>query len=115
MSHQLDGKIENLKSRISMIDLFVPATLSEQYNVCGTAGCKCKDEKNPQKHGPYGQLSFYNGRKHTTAFVPKKLFNETKMKVNEYRKFKELMGKLIKLELQRSLDDLALKKTKNKS
>jgi len=110
VSHQLDRKIQSLKDRISKIESFVPATLSEQYNVCGTAGCKCKDEKNPQKHGPYGQLSFYNGPKHTTAFVPKKLLMDTKVKVNSYRKFKELTSKVIALELQRFLHDLAIKK-----
>jgi hypothetical protein len=115
VSHKLDKKIESLKSKMSKIESFMPATLSEQYNVCGTVGCKCKHEKNPQKHGPYGQLSFYNGRKHTTSFVPKKLFNEVKVKTSSYKEFKKLSSQLIELELQRFLDGFALKKAKGKN
>ena len=35
-----------------------PDSINEQYNVCGSPNCKCKDKKNPQKHGPYYYLSF---------------------------------------------------------
>jgi len=41
----------------------------EQYNVCGKPGCHCKDAKNPQKHGPYNQLSFTRRGQGGTRFV----------------------------------------------
>ena len=36
----------------------LPGTLGEHYNVCGKTPCRCKDKVNPQKHGPYYQLSY---------------------------------------------------------
>ena len=45
-----------------------PGSLREQYNVCGKAGCRCKDPKKPQKHGPYYQLSYTWRGKSSTPF-----------------------------------------------
>lgn len=36
----------------------LPGTVGEHYNVCGKTPCRCKDKDNPQKHGPYYQLSY---------------------------------------------------------
>ena len=33
-------------------------TVGVYYNVCGKTPCRCKDKDNPQKHGPYYQLSY---------------------------------------------------------
>ena len=34
-----------------------PGSLSIQYNVCGSPGCRCKADP-PVKHGPYYQVSY---------------------------------------------------------
>ena len=46
-----------------------PGSLSEQYNVCGTAGCRCKDARKPVKHGPYYHLNYTWRGKSRTEFV----------------------------------------------
>ena len=48
--------IEQLKQRLLNLGPVLPGSISEQWNVCGTPGCKCKDPANPEKHGPYYQL-----------------------------------------------------------
>jgi len=52
-------QIEKLKKRLAELGPLHPGSISEQYNVCGTPGCQCKDPKKPRRHGPYYQLSFY--------------------------------------------------------
>ena len=54
-------KAQHLIKRLCSLGPFLPGSISEQWNVCGTPRCKCKDPKRPQKHGPYYQLSFSVG------------------------------------------------------
>jgi len=54
-------QIEKLKKRLAELGPLHPGSISEQYNVCGTPGCQCKDPKKPRRHGPYYQLSLPGG------------------------------------------------------
>jgi Family of unknown function (DUF6788) len=47
----------------------LPGSIKEQYTTCGQPNCRCKDKTNPQKHGPYNQLSFSVKGKSSTMFV----------------------------------------------
>ena len=47
-----------------------PGSLSTQYNVCGTPGCRCKATP-PEKHGPCYQVSFTRKGKSSSKFVRK--------------------------------------------
>ena len=76
---EIEKKIEEIKRELSSIKRMRAGSLSQRYNVCGVKNCKCKasvatwlrwpldfggkDPKNPQKHGPYVQLSFVHQRK----------------------------------------------------
>ena len=51
------GGVMILKSHIG--------SLSRQYNVCSSPGCRCKASP-PRKHGPYYQLSYTRNGKSTT-------------------------------------------------
>ncbi len=64
-------KIEQLKQKLLNLGPVLPGSISEQWNVCGTPGCKCKDPKTPQKHGPYYQLSFSVGGRSSSMFIKK--------------------------------------------
>jgi hypothetical protein len=46
-------------------------SISEQYNVCGTPNCRCKDKVNPRKHGPQKRLSYTHGGRNSTMVVKK--------------------------------------------
>jgi len=60
-----------------------PGSLSEQYNVCGTPDCHCKDPKHPRKHGPYYQLSYTWRGKGSSRFVRPELVAEMRREVGE--------------------------------
>jgi hypothetical protein len=47
----LERQIAKIKQDIDTIGDLCRGSLSEQYNVCGTSGCKCKATP-PEKHGP---------------------------------------------------------------
>lgn len=51
----LQHRIAAIKAEIATLGPLRPGTLSRQYNVCGTAGCWCKDDPD-QRHGPYTRL-----------------------------------------------------------
>jgi uncharacterized protein DUF6788 len=65
----LEARIAKIKQEITSLGTdLLPGILTQQYNVCGKAGCRCKAHP-PQKHGPYYQLSFTRKRKNSTQFV----------------------------------------------
>lgn len=66
---EIGKKIEKIKQALLKFEGMRPGSLSERYNVCGVKKCRCKDPKNPQKHGPYVQLSFVHQGKNKTKFI----------------------------------------------
>lgn len=68
----------------------LPGSISQQFNVCGTPGCKCKTPKNPQKHGPYYQLSFSIKGKSSSFFIKKEMLAEARRRVKRFQDFKQL-------------------------
>ena len=77
-----------------------PGALSEQYNVCGTAGCRCKDANAPKKHGPYYQLSYTHKGKSTTEFVKKPMLKNVREQLRNYAKFRKLTDEWVALSLK---------------
>jgi hypothetical protein len=73
----------------------LPGSISEQRNVCGTPGCRCKDTNNPVKHGPYYQLSFTVGGRSSTMFIKKKDLPEARRRIKRYQQFKALCSNLV--------------------
>ena len=58
----LQHRIAAIKAALATLGPLRPGTLSRQYNVCGTPGCRCKDDP-AHRHGPYHQLSYtWHGR-----------------------------------------------------
>ncbi len=88
-------KIKQLKQKLVNLGAVLPGSISEQWNVCGTPGCKCKDSKNPQKHGPYYQLSFSVGGRSSSMFIKKEDISEARKRVRNYQEFKKLTTELI--------------------
>jgi hypothetical protein len=89
-----ETKIMRLKKQIFELGPMLPGTISKQWNVCGTPGCKCKDKKKPRKHGPYYQISFTVAGKSSTMFLKKTDRNEARKRIKCYKQFKELNKKL---------------------
>lgn len=106
---EIRDRIEEVKSELFKIEKMRSGSLSEQYNVCGVAGCKCKDKKNPEKHGPYYQLSFTRNGRSSSKFIREPFVKKIKTEVKQYKRFKELMNEWIALANEQSDLEIKLK------
>ena len=97
---QIERNIERLKQQLTELGPMHPGSLSEQYNVCGKPGCRCKEAKNPQKHGPYYQLSFTWRGKGRTRFVRTEGLAEMRQKIANYKRFRELTDEWVDLVVE---------------
>lgn len=88
-------RVEQLKQKLLGLGPVLPGSISEQWNVCGTPGCKCKDTANPKKHGPYYQLSFSVGGRSSSMFIKQEDVVEARKRVKRYQEFKKLTMELI--------------------
>lgn len=106
----MEKRLIRIRSGIIEIGSFLPGSVTEQYNVCGTKGCKCKDPANPKKHGPYFQLGYYKNGKHTTSFIPKELAKHVKFEIANYKRARKLMDNWIELQLELAMLKIKIKK-----
>ena|SRR3989338_5797666 len=95
----LEKRIAKIKSDLLAIDEMHPG----------------KDPKNPQKHGPYYQLSYVSKGKSTSRFIKAEFLQAVKKQTANYAKFKalsedwkNLAADLVKLKM-----NLAVAKRKN--
>lgn len=93
----LEAKIQKIKEEIMALDLELqPGLLTQQYNVCGSPGCRCKADP-PQKHGPYYQLSFTRKGKSRTQFVRRHDLSLVQEQVRNYQRLKTLTDRWVAL------------------
>ncbi|MBI2002930.1 MAG: hypothetical protein HYS69_17425 [candidate division NC10 bacterium] len=97
---QIHRRMARVKRQLAALGPMHPGSLSEQYNVCGTPGCHCKDPQNPQKHGPYTQLSYTWRGKSSSRFVRPERVTEMREKVTTYRRFRELVHEWVDLAVE---------------
>lgn len=94
----LEHRIQRAKAQLAELGELRPGVLSEQYNVCGTAGCRCKANP-PEKHGPYYQLSWSRKRKSTTRFVRKEELRLVRAQIRNYQRLQELVDEWVEASL----------------
>ena len=82
--------IQRIQAQLAQMGPVLPGSLSEQWNVCGRPGCRCKASSNPKKHGPYYQLSFTVAGTSSTLFVQKEDLGEVRRRLKRYQQFKRL-------------------------
>ncbi|HEX9595572.1 MAG TPA: DUF6788 family protein [Anaerolineales bacterium] len=97
----LEARIETLKQAIVRLGDLRPGKLSQQYNVCGKADCRCKADP-PQKHGPYYQLSFTRSGKSSTQFVRKEYLAVVRQQLRNYQRLQELIDRWITFGMELS-------------
>ncbi len=90
----LERRIERIKGNLHTLGELRPGSLSEQYNVCGVAGCQCKASP-PKKHGPYYQLSFTRKGKSTSRFVRREEVAVVRRQLKNYSKLRALVDEWI--------------------
>jgi uncharacterized protein DUF6788 len=100
-SSLLEARIETVKQAIVRLGELRPGKLSQQYNVCGKADCRCKADP-PQKHGPYYQLSFTRKGKSSTQFVREQDLAVVRLQLRNYQRLQELIDRWITLGMELS-------------
>ena len=68
--------------------------------MCGNPNCKCKNNKNPKKHGPYYQLSYTRYGKSTSEFVKKENVDKVKKQIRDYKLLMKLKDEWIDLSIE---------------
>jgi len=90
----LHRRIEQIKAEIITLGPLRPGTLSQQYNVCGTPGCRCKDDP-PHKHGPYPQLSYTWRARSRSEFVRADEVGQVEEQLRNYARLRNLIDQWI--------------------
>lgn len=97
---QLEQQIEQIKQALAALGPMRPGSLSEQYNVCGTPGCRCKDPKKPEKHGPYYHLNYTWRGKARTEFVKADAVAAVREQLESYKRFRVLCTEWVDAALE---------------
>ena len=91
----LQQRLAQIKAELIGLGPIHPGSLSAQYTACGTPGCRCKDPKKPEKHGPYSHLSYTWRSKSSTRFVRPSRVKVLREKIANYKRFRELMAEWV--------------------
>lgn len=105
----LERQIEKVKRDLAKLGDLRPGSLSTQYNVCGSPGCRCKASP-PEKHGPYYQVSYTRKGKSSSKFVKKKDLPAIRKQLKNYERLKLLIDRWV--DLATELSNLRLAKEK---
>jgi hypothetical protein len=98
---QLECEIGKVKEELNALGDLRPGSLSTQYNVCGSPGCRCKAVP-PEKHGPYYQISFSRKGKSSSKFVKKEDLPTIRKQLKNYERMKLLVDRWIDLAIELS-------------
>lgn len=105
----LERQIDKVKRELVRLGDLRMGSLSEQYNVCGTPGCRCKASPT-ERHGPYYQLSYTRKGKGTTRFVRRENLATVKEQLRNYARLRALVDRWVDLAIE--LSDTKLKDAK---
>lgn len=84
------NKLRGLVRELIGVGAMLPGSVSHQFNVCGMPGCRCKDKKNPQKHGPYPKLSYGAKGKSSSMFVKEADAERVGKMTENYKRIRDL-------------------------
>jgi hypothetical protein len=86
----LRRRIEQIKGELAALGPLRPGTLTQQYNVCGTPGCRCKADP-PEKHGPYYQLSYtWRGQSRSESVLAREV-ERVREQLHNYQRLRALL------------------------
>jgi hypothetical protein len=106
---QIDRRIVEIKRALAQLGPLRPGSISRQYNICGTPGCRCKAEP-PEKHGPYHQLNYTWRGRSRTEFVRQQDLVEVAAELDNYQRLRTLSNEWIGLGIERAQVLRALQK-----
>jgi hypothetical protein len=98
LQHEIDG----LRAALAALGPIHPGSVSRQYQVCGRAGCRCQDPKNPQRHGPYPKLTYVHRGRYVCRFVRADLLAELAPRLAAYKEFRRLTNRWVTLSIRQA-------------
>lgn len=98
-SAALQRRIAQIKAEITALGPLRPGTLSRQYNVCGTPGCRCKEDP-AQRHGPYHQLSYTWRGRSRSEFVREPEIARVHEQVQNYARLRALVDQWVEAAIE---------------
>lgn len=98
---QIDRRIAEIKRALAQLGPLRPGSISRQYNICGTPGCRCKADP-PEKHGPYHQLNYTWRTRSHTEFVRDQDLAEVSAELDNYQQLRSLSEEWIDLGIERA-------------
>ena len=101
----LHKEVERIKQELVRLGDLRPGSLSEQFNVCGSPGCRCKGSP-PQRHGPYYQVSYTRKGRSGTRFVKRPQVATVKRQLRNYARLRKLVDRWV--EAATKLSDLRM-------
>ena len=111
----MQKRVEQIKSALRKVGEMRPGSLNQQLTVCGRPGCRCQDPENPQKHGPYYQLSYVHKGKSTTQFIQKQQVPVVTRQLKNFKTFKALTTEWVDLSLAITRQKLTAARQKRKA
>jgi hypothetical protein len=97
---QIERQIAQIKTELVALGPLHPGSLSRQFNVCGKAGCSCKDRSNPRRHGPYYKVSYVYRGQFTSRFVPREDVKAVRSELANYKRLRKLTDVWVGLSLR---------------
>ena len=86
----LQRQIDKIKHDLIELESLRFGSLSKQYNVCNTPGCRCKVATS-DRHGPYYQISYTRKGKSSTRAVQREDLAEVKKQIRNYARLRNLV------------------------
>ncbi len=109
---ELIVKKEQILSKITNLSDFRPGSLVERYRRCGKPYCHCA-KPGAKGHGPSYSLTRSVKGKTVTKIIPKEEVETTRLQIQEYHRFREVIGELV--ETNEKICDAQLKAKKEAS
>ena len=97
----LHRQSDKIKRDLVQLDSLRFGSLSKQYNVCSTPGCRCKTSPS-HKHGPYHQISYTRKGKSSTRAVKRGDLAEVKKQIRNYARLRDLVERWVDLATELS-------------
>jgi hypothetical protein len=95
----LQQRIDAIKAEIALLGPLRPGTLTPQYNVCGTPGCRCKQDP-AQRHGPYHQLSYTWHARSRSEFVREQEIARVQEQLRNYARLRNLVDQWLEAAIE---------------
>jgi hypothetical protein len=99
---QIERQITQIKQQLMDLGPLHPGSLSQQYNVCGKPGCRCKARPHPRRHGPYYKISYVFRGRFTSRFVPPSQLKAAHAELANYKRLRKLIDAWVELALRRA-------------